>query len=170
MIVDRLLSISKILQLSGPIKGEKTIQKLVYLIQSHCENLGYSFNWNKYGPVSKALDQDLLEADMLKLIRISWDDKVPTYEFPDTVGITRYWKEKSNTFSLSSNLISEIDRLIGILGNALRDPKQMEILASVDYLQKYDRLKLDNYREEFGKKDYFVASKILGSLVSSRFS
>lgn len=165
MIVDRLLTISKILQLSGPIKGEKTIQKLVYLIQSHCENLGYSFNWNKYGPVSKTLDRDLLEAEMLKLIKISWDDKIPIYDLPASVGVSEFWRKKSDAFALSPNLCSEINRLSAILGKNMRDPRMMEVLASVDYLKKNDETKLNSYREEYCKDDYSTASDLLSQLI-----
>lgn len=165
MIVDRLLTISKILQLSGPIKGEKTIQKLVYLIQSNCENLGYSFNWNKFGPVSKTLDRDLIEAEMLKLIKISWDDKIPIYDLPASVGVSEFWRKRSDNFALSGNLSSEIDRLCTILGKTMRDPRAMEILASVDYLEKNDRTKLNNYREEYCKNDYLTASDLLDKLI-----
>ena len=58
--MDRLLRLSLIIKNLGSIKGDKNLQKMIYLLQSHGDDIGYHFKWNVFGPVSFQLENDSL--------------------------------------------------------------------------------------------------------------
>ncbi|MHA2278832.1 MAG: hypothetical protein ACXAC2_23885, partial [Candidatus Kariarchaeaceae archaeon] len=75
--MDKLLRLSLVLQKLGPIKGEKNFQKLIYLLQTHGDDIGYKFKWNVFGPVSFQLENDINEAIAMGFIKKEKVEDVP---------------------------------------------------------------------------------------------
>jgi len=136
--MDRLVTLSKIIGALGPIKGEKSLQKLIYLTQCYGDKLGYQFNWNNYGPISFRLEKDIQEIRTLGLISISYDNDIPVYVGVDQSNqLTAFWRERLQQESIPPNSQRVID-FINSLGDQRTDPLFLELIASMDYLQRHE--------------------------------
>ncbi len=163
--MERLLTLSYLLKEFGPVKGERAIQKLIYLIQSHTYSIGYIFHWRKYGPVSETLDDDLLEAEMLGYIKIIWDNNIPVYICPDNPGITSYWQEKSRRYKLPSAIQRTTRMLKTIFGESeISNPWKIQLIASFDYLKKNDRDNLELFQENIPSEELIYVESVLKKL------
>lgn len=136
--MDRLVTLSKIIAALGPIKGEKSLQKLIYLTQCYGDKLGYQFNWNNYGPISFKLERDIQEIRTLGLISISYDNNIPVYiGVEQTDNLTVFWRDRLEQASIPPNSRRVID-FINSLGDQRTDPLFLELIASMDYLQRHE--------------------------------
>ena len=163
--MDRLLTLSHLLREFGTIKGEKAIQKLIYLIQSHTHNLGYNFEWKKYGPVSESLGEDILEAEILGYINISWENSVPVYRCSDSQGFTKYWQDKSRDYSLPVSLVKITQILkVSLDDNKINNPEIMQLLASFDFLKRNNLKNLESFQEKISNDNLLYAKNLLNKL------
>ncbi len=97
------------------MKNRLKLQKTVYLLQSCGLRLGYGFSWYRYGPYSQELVYDayrVLYADSQKYAR------------------------QAKSLSFSENTQAWLRRFKQELGVTLRDARQLELLASVDFVSK----------------------------------
>jgi hypothetical protein len=91
------------------------LQKTVYLLQSCGLRLGYGFSWYRYGPYSQELVYDayrVLHAESQKYAR------------------------QAKSLAFSENTQAWLGRFKQTLGAALSDAKQLELLASVSFVDK----------------------------------
>ena len=91
------------------------LQKTIYLLQACGFKIGYGFSWYKYGPYSQELVYDSYRA--LSAEREKYADKTADLGFSEQTG-------------------SKIDHFKAMLGEALTDLKQLELLASVDFVRR----------------------------------
>ena len=137
--MERLVTVAKIIESLGPVKGEKTLQKLIYLIDSNGCRLGYQFDWQQYGPISFQLQDDIHEICALGLISITYDNKIPVYRSPRSLNHLReFWRNKHKNFVPQTGLIHLL-RFFQQLGEKRNNPKFLEILASMDYSNQYNQ-------------------------------
>lgn len=96
-------------------KDRLKLQKTIYLLQANGLQLGYGFSWYKYGPYS----QDLVQ-DAYKVLR--------SEEY-------RYSRE-TRSWSFSENSLERFTKFKELLGDKLHDETQLELLASVDFVEQ----------------------------------
>ncbi len=168
--MERLLLLTHIIEYFGPIKGEKTIQKLVYLVQSINDYLYYTFRWDVFGPVSFDIEMDLYEAEALGLIDISWENNVPIYTaIVNEYDLPNYWKSIYNKTYPKDTVLHGFRYIQEVLGNSIVNPTIMEIVASILYLVSsgYD-LSINDIIELSGKSinqdELFSVKQIIDSL------
>ena len=163
--MDRSLRLSLILQKLGSIKGEKNFQKLIYLLQSDCDDIGYRFKWNVFGPVSFQLENDIREGVNMGFIGKQTSD-IPIYYSKIDSQKSNFWKERFANMDLSEQLNFKIRDVSKLIAHSENYPNQIEILASVDYLQKKEGLSREEATEKFMSKigKRFSQSEINDSL------
>ncbi len=170
--MDRLLRLSLILHELGDVKGEKNLQKMVYLIQSHGESIGYTFKWNLFGPISFKLQNDLEEAISLGFIAVNRSDQVPVYTSKITVQDSKYWKKRIDNINLSENVVLNIGSISKLLDYSRKFPNHIEIAASLDYLTKEDGLTIEDAKltlikksgMRFSNNDIDISAKLIENL------
>lgn len=163
--MDRLLRLSLVLQNLGSIKGEKNFQKLIYLLQSHGDDIGYHFKWNVFGPVSFQLENDIEEAINMGFIEKK-NDEVPIFYSSVNSQKSNFWKERTANIDISDKLLVKIKDVSQLLEHSQKYPNQIEILASIDYLQKNEGLSIREAKESFKTKvgERFTQSEINASI------
>ncbi|MCE7733946.1 MAG: hypothetical protein GPJ54_03650 [Candidatus Heimdallarchaeota archaeon] len=163
--MDRLLRLSLVLQNLGSIKGEKNFQKLIYLLQSYGDDIGYSFKWNVFGPVSFQLENDIEEAINMGFIE-KLGGEVPVYNSNVDSQKSHFWKERSANISMSDKLMVKIRDVGQLLEHSQKYPNQIEILASIDYLQKNEGLSIKEAKKNFKSMvgERFTQSEINASI------
>lgn len=163
--MDRSLRLSLILQKLGSIKGEKNFQKLIYLLQSHGDDIGYQFKWNVFGPVSFELENDIEVGVNMGFIGKETGE-VPVYYSNIDTQKSKFWKEKFANMDLTDKLNIKIRDVGKLLEHSKKYPNQIEILASIDYLRKCGGLSIEeakeNFKDKIGKR--FSQSEINDSL------
>ncbi|MHA2089801.1 MAG: hypothetical protein ACW98K_02980 [Candidatus Kariarchaeaceae archaeon] len=149
--IDRVILLSHILESMGPIKGERCLQKLIYLLQTYGESLGYTFSWDYYGPVSYHIESDIDEAEALGFVNISWQNKVPMYSSKlQSVIRSEFWQKHLDQYQVPVKIKNQIPKLHKILSENLSNPLLMETMASLSYLthsMKDDRLASQRLQE-----------------------
>ena len=113
--MDRLLRLSLILHKLGSVKGEKNFQKMIYLLQSHGESIGYKFKWNLFGPISFNLQYDIEEAISMGFIEINRNENIPVFTSKITVQDSKYWNKRINNINLSENVVLKISSISKLL-------------------------------------------------------
>ena len=88
------------------------LQKTIYLLQIYGLKLDYGFSWYRYGPYSQDLVQDAYE--VLHSAKDDYETKTESHEFSLSC------KKRFTTFKK-------------ICGDALGNPAQLELIASVDF-------------------------------------
>ncbi len=91
------------------------LQKTIYLLQAHGLQLGYGFSWYTYGPYS----QDLVY-DSYKVLKSERE----------------LYEQRAKGLRFSEGSLKKFDDFRGLLGNVLEKPKELELLASVDFVCK----------------------------------
>lgn len=91
------------------------LQKTVYLLQACGFKIGYGFSWYKYGPYSQELVYDSYRALCAES--------------------ERYRREASGV-GFTEGTRQKLDRFKDKLGQALTDLKELELLASVDFVRR----------------------------------
>ena len=123
------------------LADRKRVQKAIELVQGAGIDLGYSFGWYIRGPYSPALTRDYFALDEA------------------TEG-----DEASSTasYELRSSVVERLDRLRPILDVPndvpIEQPEWLELLASVDYLQRVRRLDADRTNEVIRSKKSHIAA------------
>lgn len=171
--MDRLIRLSLVLQELGSIKGEKNFQKMIYLLQSHGESIGYVFKWNLFGPVSFKLQNDIEEAISLGFIKIDNKEDVPVYTSKITVQDSKYWKKRITNINLSENVVLNINSIAKLLDYSRKYPNHIEIVASLDYLKKKDGLTIEAAKTtlikksgmRFSNEDIDISAKLIDKLI-----
>ena len=133
--MQRLVKLAKVVDLLGPIKGEKSLQKLIYLFDRQNNELGYSYIWKTYGPVSFQLQQDIEELRALRLITVKHENNIPIFDVPIETNISTFWRNRlaQCEFNLKSQQI--LNHLLQ-LDQRKNDPLFLEVIASIDYLER----------------------------------
>ena len=170
--MDRLLRLSLILHELGSVKGEKNLQKLIYLIQSHGESIGYKFKWNLFGPISFNLQYDLEEAIAMGFIKINRNENVPVYTSTITAQDSIYWNKRINNLNLSEDVVLNISSISKLLDYSSKYPNHIEIAASLDYLTKEDGLTIEDAKttlikksgQRFSNNDIDISAKLIENL------
>jgi uncharacterized protein YwgA len=164
--MDHVIRISLILQKLGPIKGEKNFQKLIYLLQSHGDDIGYKFRWNIFGPVSFKLESDINEAITMGFIQKEKIEGVSQFRSKIDDQKSDFWRERIANIDLSEKLDVKITSVTKLLEHSRKYPNQIEILASVDFLKNNKGLSYEEAKNDFksiiGKR--FTKSEINESL------
>ena len=88
------------------------LQKTIYLLQAYGLKLGYGFSWYRYGPYSQDLVQDAYEV---------------LHSAKDT------YQRRVGSLSFSTSCKRRFDKFKKICGDTLKDPAQLELIASVDF-------------------------------------
>ena len=91
------------------------LQKTIYLLQTYGLQLGYGFSWYRYGPYS----QDLV------------------YDAYMVLGSEKNRYERTaRSWNFSDGTINRFNEFRNICGDVLNNPKQLELVASVDFVRK----------------------------------
>ena len=108
------------------------LQKTIYLLQIYGLKLGYGFSWYKYGPYSQDLVQDAY--------RVLHAEKGP-------------YKTKTQSLRFNKASKQKFDRFRHICGDALKNPGELELVASVDFVRTtwYLRMSVDEFIPKFRK-------------------
>lgn len=169
--MDNIFILATLLDTFGPIKGERSLQKLVYIAQTMAEIDEWNFDWNIYGPVSYEIERDLEEAEALGLLQVIWeDDGIPVYHFSyEDADLSSYWRRRYQEFVISDSLMYHLSLLKNVLGNNVNDPELMEALASLDFLEHNDlNFKPDNLLDlsdgRFSNEQIIEAQQLLQNL------
>lgn len=91
------------------------LQKTIYLLQAHGMRLGYGFSWYRYGPYSQELVYDAYRA--------LHADKAE-------------YAQRARPIRFNERTEERFEQFRSILGTALTDPKELELLASLDFVCK----------------------------------
>jgi len=91
------------------------LQKTIYLLQAYGLQVGYGFSWYRYGPYS----QDLVY-DAYKVLGPEED---------------KYASETSS-LKFSTNTLEKFNKFKEICKEILNDPRQLELVASVDFVRE----------------------------------
>jgi hypothetical protein len=117
------------------------LQKTVYLLQAFGLHLGYGFSWYRYGPYSQELVYDAyrsLHAENQKYGR------------------------RARSLEFSTNTQDWLRRFKHALGKGLSDAKQLELLASVNFVRKAWHPEGTGFAQKFKehKKHFFDGTPI----------
>jgi hypothetical protein len=94
------------------------------------------------------------------------NDEVPIYYSSIESQKSNFWKERSANINISDKLLVKIRDVSQLLEHSQNYPNQIEILASIDYLQKIEGLSIAEAKENFKSKvgDRFTQSEINASM------
>lgn len=95
------------------IEARLKLQKTVYLLEAFGLQLGYGFNWYKYGPYSQDLVHDAYE--VLYSERNEYENRTKSWRF-------------------SEDSEKRFDKFKDICADILDDPDALELVASVDFV------------------------------------
>ncbi len=130
-----MVRLAKVIEQLGPIKGERSLQKLIYLFDSQNNQLGYSFLWKTYGPVSFELQQDIAELRALGLVTSTRNSGITVYDVPvDLSKVAPFWTRKLAECEFDQKSTRIIKHLLKI--DRRQDPLFLEVIASLDFLEK----------------------------------
>jgi len=165
-IMDRVILLGNILNEFGPIKGEKSLQKIIYLFQQYCHHLGYRYNWNIHGPISNDLITDIHESHAIGITSIKWEDNIPIYQSNSNLShISKYWKEKLERDQLSNQVKIKISKIRDILQEKMENPEELEILSSIHYINNSFQHEINhnnNIHDRYSPDKINEMSSILG--------
>ena len=122
------------------IPGRKTLQKLVYFLKESGLDIGFQFQWDKFGPYSIELNyyvEDLVAEGLIE----SETKKVPLTTAEEGAGIQYNFRLSQGARELSSSVDliqgdkAKIDRVIELLREVT--PRNLELYASVHYIVKF---------------------------------
>ena len=99
----------------GTTEERLRLQKTIYLLQASGFRIGYGFSWYRYGPYSQELVYDSYRA---------------LYAERDK------WAEETNDVNFSEETQKKLGRFKKVLGPKLSDTKQLELLASADFVRR----------------------------------
>jgi len=95
------------------ISDRLKLQKTIYLLEAAGMQLGYGFSWYKFGPYSQDLVRDaytVLQSEKEK------------------------YKKATRSWRFSKTTIEKIEKFKEICANILDDLRQLELVASVDFV------------------------------------
>ena len=118
----------------GSVSGKDALQKIMYF--ASIKSNTYSFQWNKYGPYSEELKHTFDYAIIEGAVEYYPIDTPDTNGQKFNIRLTSQGEELLNSSVLNNYARESIDFAYQILKN--KSPIQMELLASVHYIGKYD--------------------------------
>lgn len=129
------------------------LQKTIYLLQAYGLQLGYGFSWYRYGPYS----QDLV-SDAYRVLHA----EEPKYE------------KEAQLWSFNQASRREFDTFRKICGETLlNDPRQLELVASVDfaYTTWYPTAEREEFPSRFKdhKRRFFDGTAIENDMILKAF-
>jgi len=119
----RALRLLKVLDTLGPLKGRKKLHKLVYVLQSTGDQLGYEFDLHYYGPYSYSLAEDLQALRTTNLLSETLDGQ--TYTLTLTSKGKQLCERLAQGFTFNRGLA---ESLVGA------SPAALEVAATAVYL------------------------------------
>ncbi len=129
------------------------LQKTIYLLQAHGLQLGYGFSWYTYGPSS----QDLLY-DSYKVLKSERE----------------LYEQRTKGLRFSEGSLEKFEDFKNLLGEALRNVKQLELLGSVDFVCKtwYPEATIEDIGALFlkHKKEYYDGTPIQQEQIITAFA
>ncbi|UCD49012.1 MAG: hypothetical protein JSW27_15930 [Phycisphaerales bacterium] len=119
MAVDTKVILRKLVDVFGLGRADTEerlrLQKTIYLLQAHGVRLGYGFSWYKYGPYSQELVYDAYRALCAEEAE---------------------YKRKAGTITFNESTRQRFEKFRSALGDVLKDPKELELLASLSFVCK----------------------------------
>jgi len=127
-------AVLKALEMFGKIHGKKALQKILYFV--NLERRIFPYQWNSYGPYSE--EAKYMSEDMIMNNQISVEPvQLAT---PGRIQFNMELAGEGRTRLASLGAMPELDSRIGLVHRLLanKDPRAMELLASVHYIASYE--------------------------------
>jgi uncharacterized protein YwgA len=118
----------------GSVSGNEALQKIMYFVSIKSNT--YSFQWNKYGPYSEELKHAFDCAIIEGIVEYYPINASVTNGQKFNIRLTSHGEELLNSSVLNNHTRKSIDFAYQILKN--KSPIQMELLASIHYIGKYN--------------------------------
>jgi|SRR5205809_1251266 len=130
------------------IPGKKALQKLVYFLKESGLNIGFEFQWDRFGPYSPELAtyvedlvaEGLMESEAKKVLVASEEDRGVQYNFRLKERAT----ELLSSETLSTDEEQKINRVIGLYKEI--QPSNLELYATVHYVVRFFSTNLERVR------------------------
>lgn len=127
-------AVLKALDMFGKIQGKKALQKILYFVD--LERGVFPYQWNSYGPYSeevKYMSEDMIMSNQIDVEPVQLATPGRT-QF--NMGLTGDGRARL----ASIGAVPELDSRIGFVHRLLagKDPRAMELLASVHYIASYE--------------------------------
>jgi uncharacterized protein YwgA len=123
----------------GSVNGKEALQNIMYFVSIKSNT--YSFQWNKYGPYSEQLKHTFDDAIIEGTIEYYPIDLPFTNGQKFNIRLTGQGEELLSSSVLDNYTMESINFAYQILKN--KSPIQMELLASVHYIGKYNGGKIN---------------------------
>ena len=121
-------SILKIMDEFGEVNGRKALQKILYFVS--LETRLFSYQWNTYGPYSEELKYHIGDMILNKDVRVNKTS--PTGYTQYDMKLSDDGKRRLESMTGIQSIDNEVAKAVGLLKG--KNPKKMELLASVQYI------------------------------------